>query len=339
MEYVFLKYWSIGFVVGCCFSRLTDLFVSPIFACLSFLLTLLGICRSSDFFTKIFFLLFGGFLWAVSHNAPLAQESYSPVVPYSFDYLPKSRYTVVRFQEHSYLSKGGADRGFQRGEIRYRKDSSRYLYDKIGFLQGTADRVARRSSWEQSVINAREWVVRRCYSFGDIYGWLLCVLLGETRNLDMNIFNAFQESGIFHLLVISGMHIGLLCFAFLSLTLLPLKFLYLFCFIKVQTYLCSRFLFLFLACLFLLFYGSMLGFPTAVQRSLIVFILFVLQRYRWGPQTLISNIVNTFLIQMFLFPSGFLCVSNLLTWVNFIYCLHSISSTILYANYLSLCNV
>jgi competence protein ComEC len=110
---------------------------------------------------------------------------------------------------------------------------------------------------------------------------LSCILLGDDSRLDARTREAFQNSGVYHVLVVSGLHIGWLC------------------------WLVSRFLHLagvpsratgILSALAVLFYSQIVGFQASVSRCLWMFALYLAGRSAFRN----SSPVNVVLASAFL---------------------------------------
>lgn len=110
------------------------------------------------------------------------------------------------------------------------------------------------------------------------------ILLGDKSDLDVDIKQAFINTGAMHMLAVSGLHIGVI------VMLLGLMFKYLFLFR-------GKILAFILMILLLWFYAFLTGFSASVVRAVVMFtILIVAQLLRRGYQPITSLSIAAFVI-------------------------------------------
>lgn len=122
------------------------------------------------------------------------------------------------------------------------------------------------------------------------------LLLGERGELDTTIKEVYQQSGMMHILAISGLHIALLGMGVMKL----LRKLY---FPLPLASICSL--------IFILLYGSMTGFGVSVIRAVVMFLLHMIAQmigrtYDLPTALAISAILILMEQPLYLFHSGFL---------------------------------
>lgn len=123
------------------------------------------------------------------------------------------------------------------------------------------------------------------------------ILLGDKSDLDVDVKQAFINTGAMHMLAVSGLHVGII------VMLLGLMFKYLFLFR-------GKNLAFILMILLLWFYAFLTGFSASVVRAVVMFtILIVAQLLRRGYQPITSLSIAAFVILLFdplaLFDIGF----------------------------------
>jgi competence protein ComEC len=90
-------------------------------------------------------------------------------------------------------------------------------------------------------------------------GFLSALLLGKRQDIDEQLKETFKQSGVLHVLVISGLHVGLICgILFVIFGWLPKNY-------KIV-----------LIMIFLFFYGFLVGFRAATMRAVIMAELFLM---------------------------------------------------------------
>ena len=94
-------------------------------------------------------------------------------------------------------------------------------------------------------------------------GILKGIILGKKKALPENILSAFRNSGVMHLLAVSGLHVGMIalaCFSLFKFLRLPEKFIYA------------------LTMILLIVYASLVGYRPSVVRASIIIILFFIAK-------------------------------------------------------------
>jgi len=125
------------------------------------------------------------------------------------------------------------------------------------------------------------------------------MLFGDRSELDGELRDVFQASGLAHILSVSGMHVGLIIILFVFL-LNAMKFPR-----KWQI----PILFAVLA-----FYVYLVDFRYAVIRASIMFMIFVINKYYLRKGDLFSSMCFAGIIILLIFPFGLTSVSFLLTF-------------------------
>ena len=147
---------------------------------------------------------------------------------------------------------------------------------------------------------------------------MLSLILGERKALDNKTHNTFSNLGIYHLLVLSGLHISIFVFFCFNLAYLPLVSGYSLCLINCGQFFCLQDILRVLISLLLFLYGYLVGFPPSVQRSsLSAMTLLLFPLIPWSF-TLKEKLLLTLFLQILIFPKNFLQNSNLLSWASVI---------------------
>lgn len=109
----------------------------------------------------------------------------------------------------------------------------------------------------------KDKITKKINSIGKSHEYIKIFILGDSSSLDKEVLNSFQKNGISHLFSISGMHISL----FAAIVLF---------FLKKISY--NNFYNYSIVILFLSFYALLIGFTPSVTRSLIMYLLFSINK-------------------------------------------------------------
>lgn len=112
--------------------------------------------------------------------------------------------------------------------------------------------------WIDRLREKVEQVIKRCTFKHSII--ISAIILGRRQDLPEDVIQAFRDSGVFHVLAVSGLHVGLVtmaCFSLLSLFGIPRKII---CGITIG---------------FVLIYAGIVGFRTSVIRASLIIGLYL----------------------------------------------------------------
>ncbi len=155
-----------------------------------------------------------------------------------------------------------------------------------------------------------------------VRSWIASITLGTSKQMPSSLRDSFRLLGLFHILVISGLHITILAVGAKRSIDLALRTFYIVRLLTPMTWLWLTKITSLLSCLLILLYGCMVGFSPPAQRAVLIFI--VHQGYAlWeNRSTMTQKIKLGLFLQMCLFPIGFLCDSLLLSWGAYLIVLH-----------------
>ena len=138
-----------------------------------------------------------------------------------------------------------------------------YLYyNGINYIV-VADSISKIENNTKIIYYLKEKVNQRILSISYANEYIKTFILGDTTSLDDSVINSFRQNGISHLFSISGMHISLFAAIILS-------------FLKRISY--NNFYNYSVVIAFLSFYAILIGSSPSVIRSLIMYILFSLNK-------------------------------------------------------------
>lgn len=139
----------------------------------------------------------------------------------------------------------------------------KYLYNNDIFYTVTAKSIKKTANNTNVIYSIKEKINNRIDKIYKSNEYIKIFVLGDTSALDEEVLSSYRENGISHLFSISGMHISL----FASILLYVLKR------ISYNNYYNYG-----MVIIFLIFYSLLVGSSASVLRSLIMYILFSINK-------------------------------------------------------------
>jgi len=143
-----------------------------------------------------------------------------------------------------------------------------------------------------------EQVIDKCvFKHSDI---VKAIILGKRQLLPDTLTEKFKRSGVFHILAVSGLHVGLIataCFAFLSLFRIPQKFV---CSITI--------------CLVII-YAGIVGFRPSVIRAALIIVLYLFARIIDRDSDILNLLAISALVILLINPTMLWDVGFQLTFI------------------------
>ena len=134
--------------------------------------------------------------------------------------------------------------------------------------------------------------------------------------------DAFRFLGLFHILVISGLHITIIASCGRRLLNLIFRPLYVVRLINPLTWLYLTKIIDLCSCVLIVVYGCLIGFSQPAQRAILLFLVYQLHSLLDQKATYAAKIKHVFFLQTLLFPIGFLTDSLLLSWGTYLVVVH-----------------
>ena len=153
----------------------------------------------------------------------------------------------------------------------------------------------------------------------DIRPWFRALLLGDKSGIEESTKVAFCFLGIYHIVVISGLHFGFFNQLLCDTISIPIKVLYSFRFINPRVYLICKILGHFFTMGLLFLYAKSLGFPPPIQRSYFLFLVHFLGTFFCGSLSKNAKIYTTLICQVIMFPIGFYSTATFMSWGAYLF--------------------
>jgi len=145
-------------------------------------------------------------------------------------------------------------------------------------------------------------------------GWLSGILLGEKRDLPPALKTAFKLAGVYHLLVVSGLHVTIMMFLVALLLRVPLHLAYALRLIPGSEWPEVAAAVRVVVALMSVIYLMMAGMPVAAQRATLLFVWYQLGCVFIGTMPLTTRLLLGATLQTLVFPIGFVSEATLMTW-------------------------
>lgn len=148
-----------------------------------------------------------------------------------------------------------------------------------------------------------------------LVGWLEAAVFGSRSELSFQRQKDFRTVGLIHLLVVSGLHVGLFALFCRAMLLLPILPFYALTIISAtrwrQIQYVSELISLPLVCS----YVWLIDAPSAAQRAATFYVLWVLCKLFFGVRRPLARCSVCLIAQTILFPIGFLNAGNMMSWI------------------------
>lgn len=148
--------------------------------------------------------------------------------------------------------------------------------------------------------------------------FITSILYGDRKNLSFNIKEHFKSLGIYHLLVISGLHFMLIAGCIKAICFCPVKILYILRLISPSSWISISMIINTLVCLGVLFFMSFCSISGATERACIIFLSSILLPYITGRMKLEKRVSLCMLIQILIFPYGVVSLGTLISWLCYL---------------------
>lgn len=255
-------------------------------------------------------------IWGAKHNAPPADQgllgSYAVAEPSAWDNLSKGP-LLIKSDDNTYLAYGQRT-PFAVGKLNIMSSPTMFARHRAIF-HAEASQAPVRGWFDHLAFKFRDNFNQRLERLPIQHGrWLQATILGDLSKLPTNIQIAVKETGLHHLLVISGLHLVIVTrITDFLLRLIP-QLAYAMRVISANTWIyCSAAIRILVATTGIIYFIAVGGPPNA-QRAVLLSSL-------WQFSTVFSGIIPAFLrLRLLLlfhtiaFPIGFLSETTFLGW-------------------------
>ena len=247
--------WLLGYVFGTLLGRLSDAFVQffdpiAVFLLLALLVFVLGKKH------KQVLIFLCAWVWGLNHSAPLPDQALENVRVVRKNLIPLGVGMLVRTSSakaYFYVTASGPTG--QTGDVVYSSQPTLF-FASSGIFQPHFTRESQASVLKK----IRVALDRRIRQLPlALRGFSDSILLGDRHSLDTELSGAFKKLGIFHLLVVSGLHVSFLSTLLLWLVFIPFQGAYAACFLGPRAWFVLKSLLLGLSIFFVTSYAWLIG--------------------------------------------------------------------------------
>ncbi len=171
--------------------------------------------------------------------------------------------------------------------------ASQHVYGQV-YLKNNFVKVGSHSSFIWSLQDKRKYIIQKLYNSNlskNTVGLLSAMLMGAKDELSNTVQQSFKNSGVIHLLAISGMHVGVLY----------VLLLYLLSFLKKYKY--GVFIYVGVLLFSLWLFAVFSGLSTSVVRSVTMFSFMSLTYLKSGKRLLLEAIVSSLFVLLLIHPN------------------------------------
>ncbi len=141
---------------------------------------------------------------------------------------------------------------------------------------------------------------------------------GRKKGIPQEEKQIFIETGTVHLLVVSGLHVGIIGILFSFILFLPIRLLYYLRALQPSTYTLLYLLHLLFAALLVLSFAWLTGFSISTQRAALLFLGHILFKIFWPGLIFRYRVFTILFVQTLLLPEGFVCDGMILSWGSYL---------------------
>jgi predicted membrane metal-binding protein len=173
--------------------------------------------------------------------------------------------------------------------------------------------------WQRLQETFREWLGKSIRHLSAVDRVLVSgIVFGEQGSLPKIIEDSFKNTGLYHLLVVSGLHVSLMATMFSFVLRAPVQLGYSLRFISPRVWgQFSAFLRV-SAAVGAMTYLSLTGASAAAQRSALFFAVRQVSLVFFGDIPIIFHLLLTAMVQIMIFPLGFLSEGTCMSWVAYL---------------------
>jgi ComEC/Rec2-related protein len=317
-------WWLMAFIVGSLCGRATDFGYKHLQVLSLWLLVSLMVCLAAAFYFDVDYVrrhavkltVAAAFIWSFTHNVPLADQPMPRIkVERAMGINGEWSILIVRQGNHFFETQGnGKVHGM--GAISCRAQISMFS-QKFCFVRNVVNTAENAGDTGFSLVIKRTkglLISRLNYVESDLRGWFNGIIWGEKSGLDDKLKEAFMQTGTYHLLVVSGLHVTLIAFVLGVLLRVPALLLYSCRILSARTWISTSLALDLLSCLAVFIYAWITGMSAAAQRAFFLYSVWRLTPIFIGYQRSSERLLLAFTAQTLCFPGGFLNQASLMSW-------------------------
>lgn len=317
---LFLPFWLgggfLGLFFGVIYSVSKNFFL--LYSIVSLVVLVCVYLLQKSLFLRLFFFALG-FLWALLHNRAVPNQS-PHLWRLSRNFTTPKVFLGVSEGGVSSLVWGDVPLNLREEgeELYFQKDFDLFYPRKARLKRDTFEENGPSTLIGQWASRLQIFIREKIFKYKSLSPWLQSLLLGDRKDLSYKEHIIFSTLGLYHLLVLSGLHFTFLGFFLSSFFSFFIRFAYvtrlIHCGIFLQLTAASQVV----VCFFLLVYANAVLFAAPVQRAFLAYLLFAITSL-FGLSLKKSEFLLLLLsLQFLFFPMAFLGNSSFLSWASFL---------------------
>lgn len=267
-----------------------------------------------------------GIFWGFGHSAPIPNTNLDDVVVVKTSVRDTVSGAVIVKSGQDYFEVSGEQRLGGIGSVRA-MSSVRLFGDSRAVLKMRGPEDLPDDLFGQIRDTIRVFFRQRMEVLTPFYRrWLAGLILGENTELPPDVRQAFKRTGLYHLLVVSGLHVSLMAVVLAALLRAPAQAAYAARLIEPRRWRQLAATLDILAGVAALLYLAVTGSSAAAQRSALLFAIWRGSAVFVGTLSVTERLLIAASLQALLFPIGFVGEASLMSWAAYILVLAPLSS-------------
>ena len=277
-------------------------------------------------------------LWGATHSAPGINHNISRVYVLKTGLGSGYNNMIVMDMEGSYdeRSLNGSQNGFK---VKVYEVGGRYKTNRYGSVRCFQNGSAIIAKTHCIFIQDKRYenthlsrIDRVQYLFKDKFkstlrsnglnsnyiGFIFGIFFGDQQGIYQSLKQKFKTLGIYHLLVISGLHFTLIASCIRKGLFFGIKILYIFKLLNPLIWIRLSLIINILVCFGVVVFMRFASISGAGGRAGIIFLTHVLLPYITGRLVLRKRVELCFLIQILVFPLGIISLGTFISWVSYL---------------------
>ncbi len=242
-------------------------------------------------------------VWARLHYAPPSKQVVSVEVLEARQGITRSSGILI-VQDHDKNHYSVRGRGWPG-------DKGTISCSKVCYFRPTSRSISAQHAWRDYARQLRMQITKMPEG---IQPWCKALLLGDKSLLESSQVQSFKGLGMYHLLVISGLHIGFIAVVLMSLLKTPILILYS---LKIINPIFIPYLVItirVIGIIVIVLFCLVLGFPVSAQRAALIFTSANILKMIGSRSSRLCAIIFAGAAQILLFPEGIWGLGSALSW-------------------------
>ncbi len=261
-----------------------------------------------------------GILWGVSHGGQTILRQSCEATVFMVGATSNARGPLlVKSEEGAVFETFGSQILGAHGSLKARDSESVFGSTRLTFYPISTPGFQTVTWWQRWQRTFLEWLqksTRRLHAVDRVL--TTGIVFGLQGSLPKKIEEAFKNTGLYHLLVVSGLHVSLMAAMFAAILRMPLLLGYSLRIVSPRVWRQVSASLRICAALGAMAYLSLTGASAAAQRSALFFAVRQVSLVFLGNIPFTPQLLATAMLQIFIFPLGFLSEGTCMSWAAYL---------------------